>query len=65
MLSDKNLSLEDILKIADHPFRLCPTCEGECIAGVGMAMTEEGILMIPLPCPDCGGMGQILYASNS
>lgn len=65
MLSQQPLSAVDIDKLANHPYRTCPTCEGECIMGVALALTSEGILMIPMPCPDCDGAGQIMYISNS
>lgn len=65
MLSQLPLSVDEILKIHEHPFRLCPDCGGTGIGGLAIIMGEELGAMMPVACPQCEGRGLSQYASNS
>jgi DnaJ-class molecular chaperone len=59
------LSQQEIELLGSRPFRTCPECHGDCIVGMALAMSAEGLVVIPLPCPVCEGQGEVAYITDN
>jgi hypothetical protein len=57
------LTPQELEVFASRPYRNCDACHGTGIMGIIIGETEFGVGMMPLPCAECNGTGEILYTT--